>query len=77
MSISAVRRPRFRSRRFRVGIPDVTGNRQRGERCGGGALAGFSEFLKSNYLLVIGLFLFLYTSIGSFVYFGQKYLLEV
>jgi len=47
------------------------------DNIGGGALAGFSEFLKSNYLLVIGLFLFLYTSIGSFVYFGQKNLLEV
>jgi AAA family ATP:ADP antiporter len=44
---------------------------------GGGALAGFSEFLRSRYLLFIGLFLFLYTSIGSFVYFGQKNLLEV
>jgi AAA family ATP:ADP antiporter len=47
------------------------------DNIGGGALAGFSEFLQSNYLLVIGLFLFLYTSIGSFVYFGQKNLLEV
>ena len=47
------------------------------DNIGGGALAGFSEFLQSRYLLVIGLFLFLYTSIGSFVYFGQKNLLEV
>ena len=43
---------------------------------GGGAFAGFSEFLQSRYLLGIGLFIFLYTSIGSFVYFELKNLLE-
>ena len=36
---------------------------------------GFGEFLKSPYLLGIGLFIFLYTSIGSFVYFELKNLL--
>jgi AAA family ATP:ADP antiporter len=42
---------------------------------GGGAFAGFSEFLQSRYLLFIGLFIFLYTSVGSFVYFELKNLL--
>lgn len=43
---------------------------------GGNPLAGFSEFLQSRYLLAIGLFIFFYTSIGSFVYFELKNLLE-
>ena len=42
---------------------------------GGGPLAGFTEFLQSKYLLGIGLFILLYTSIGSFVYFELKNLL--
>lgn len=46
------------------------------DNIGGGALAGFSEFLQSRYLLVIGLFIFFYTFIGSFTYFELKNLLE-
>jgi AAA family ATP:ADP antiporter len=42
---------------------------------GGSPFSGFSEFLKSPYLLAIGLFILLYTSIGSFVYFELKNLL--
>lgn len=42
---------------------------------GGSPIAGFEEFFKSRYLLGIGLFIFLYTSIGSFVYFELKNLL--
>lgn len=42
---------------------------------GGNPLAGFAEFLKNPYLLGIGLFIFLYTSIGSFVYFELKNLM--
>ena len=42
---------------------------------GGNPLAGFSEFLQSRYLLGIGLFIFFYTSISSFVYFELKNLL--
>ena len=42
---------------------------------GGNPLAGFSEFMQSRYLLAIGLFIFFYTSIGSFVYFELKNLL--
>ena len=39
--------------------------------------AGFSIFLKSPYLIGIGLFIVLYVAIGSFVYFELKNLLEV
>jgi AAA family ATP:ADP antiporter len=42
---------------------------------GGNPLAGFTAFAKSPYLLGIGLFIFLYTSIGSFVYFELKNLM--
>ena len=42
---------------------------------GGNPLAGFSEFFNSRYLVAIGLFIFFYTSIGSFVYFELKNLL--
>jgi AAA family ATP:ADP antiporter len=45
------------------------------EYIGGNPLSGFSEFLKSPFLLGIGLFILLYTSIGSFVYFELKNLL--
>lgn len=44
---------------------------------GGNPLAGFSEFLQSRYLLAIGLFLFLYTTISGFVYFELKNLLDI
>jgi AAA family ATP:ADP antiporter len=44
---------------------------------GGNPLAGFAEFLRSGYLLAIGLFLFLYTFISAFVYFELKNLLDV
>ncbi|NND66015.1 MAG: MFS transporter [Halioglobus sp.] len=42
---------------------------------GGNPLAGFSEFLQSKYLIGIGVFILLYTSISSFVYFELKNLL--
>lgn len=42
---------------------------------GGSPIAGFQEFLNSRYLLGIGVFIFLYTAIGSFVYFELKNLL--
>ena len=45
------------------------------EYIGGNPLAGFSEFLQSRYLLAIGVFIFFYTAIGSFVYFELKNLL--
>ncbi|NQX88099.1 MAG: MFS transporter [Halioglobus sp.] len=45
------------------------------EYIGGNPLAGFSDFLQSPYLLGIGLFIFLYTALSSFVYFELKNLL--
>lgn len=42
---------------------------------GGNPLAGFKLFLTNPYLLGIGLFLFLYTGIGSFIYFELKNLM--
>ncbi|MEH6558464.1 MAG: MFS transporter [Oceanicoccus sp.] len=39
---------------------------------GGNPLSGFKLFLQNPFLLGIGLFLFLYTGIGSFVYFELK-----
>jgi AAA family ATP:ADP antiporter len=44
-------------------------------RIGGKPFAGFKMFLTNPYLLAIGIFILLYTAIGSFVYFEQKNLL--
>jgi len=44
-------------------------------RIGGNPFKGFSEFITNPYLLAIGLFILLYTMIGSFIYFEQKNLL--
>jgi len=44
-------------------------------RIGGNPFAGFRSFLTDPYLLAIGVFILLYTMIGSFVYFEQKNLL--
>jgi len=43
---------------------------------GGNPLAGFKMFFCNPYLLSIGLFIFLYTGISSFVYFELKNLLS-
>jgi AAA family ATP:ADP antiporter len=45
------------------------------EYVGGNPLAGFSDFVKSPYLLGIGVFILLYTSLSSFIYFELKNLL--
>jgi len=42
---------------------------------GGNPFAGFAMFLRSPYLLGIGLFILLYTAISTFVYFEMKNLL--
>lgn len=42
---------------------------------GGNPFSGFREFVSNPYLLGIGVFIILYTGIGSFVYFEQKNLL--
>ena len=44
-------------------------------KIGGNPFAGFKLFITNPYLLAIGVFIFLYTMIGSFVYFEQKNLL--
>jgi AAA family ATP:ADP antiporter len=46
------------------------------ETIGGTPLAGFRLFFSNPYLLCIGLFIFLYTGISSFVYFELKNLLS-
>jgi AAA family ATP:ADP antiporter len=46
------------------------------EFIGGNPLSGFAEFIRNPYLLGIGVFILLYTSISSFVYFELKNLLE-
>jgi AAA family ATP:ADP antiporter len=43
---------------------------------GGNPLAGFKAFFTNPYLLAIGLFILLYTTIGSFTYFEQVDLLR-
>ncbi|MFQ5633794.1 MAG: NTP/NDP exchange transporter [Gammaproteobacteria bacterium] len=47
----------------------------RAARIGGNPFAGFRMFFSNPYLLAIGAFILLYTSIGSFAYFEQKNLL--
>jgi AAA family ATP:ADP antiporter len=44
-------------------------------KIGGNPFGGFKEFFTNPYLLGIGVFIILYTGIGSFVYFEQKNLL--
>ncbi|MDX2475146.1 MAG: MFS transporter [Candidatus Krumholzibacteria bacterium] len=46
-----------------------------GRRLGGNPFAGFRDFVSNPYLLGIGLFLFLYTVISTFVYFELKNLM--
>ena len=45
------------------------------EYIGGNPFSGFYDFVKSPYLMAIGLFILLYTSISAFVYFELKNLL--
>jgi len=54
---------------------DVSADSSDFEYIGGNPLAGFSALLSSRFLLCIGLFIFFYTSISSFVYFELKNLL--
>jgi len=44
-------------------------------KIGGNPFVGFKSFFTDPYLLAIGIFILLYTMIGSFVYFEQKNLL--
>jgi AAA family ATP:ADP antiporter len=45
-------------------------------KIGGNPLSGFKDFITNPYLLAIGAFLLLYTTISSFVYFEQVELLR-
>jgi AAA family ATP:ADP antiporter len=54
---------------------DVSAMQDYGQKIGGNPFAGFGLFVKSPYLLGIGLFILLYTSISTFVYFELKNLL--
>ena len=44
-------------------------------RIGGNPFAGFTQLLRSPFLLGVAVFLFFYTSLGSFIYFELKNLL--
>ena len=58
-----------------LGNTNVAAGQSDFEYIGGNPFAGFAEFIKNPYLLGIGLFIFLYTAIGSFVYFELKNLM--
>ena len=58
-----------------LGNAEVSAGQDDFEYIGGNPFAGFVEFLRNPYLLGIGLFIFFYTSIGSFVYFELKNLM--
>ncbi len=49
----------------------------RAAKIGGHPFAGFKLFFTNPFLLAIGAFIFLYTAVGSFVYFEQKNLLAL
>lgn len=46
-------------------------------KIGGNSLSGFKDFFTNPYLLGIGVFIIVYTGLGTFVYFEQKNLLEI
>jgi AAA family ATP:ADP antiporter len=52
-----------------------SGGTEAGQSLGGNPFAGFTLLLKSPFLLGIAVFLFFYTSMGSFIYFELKNLL--
>ncbi len=64
-----------KSKSIDPGNPLETRTPQQAEYVAGNPFSGFQDFLKSPYLLAIGLFILLYTSISSFVYFELKNLL--
>lgn len=64
-----------RIKRDNVHYDGHEGQMQQLPTLGGNPLAGFKLFLQNPFLLGIGLFLFLYTGIGSFVYLELKNLM--
>ena len=65
---------RLKGTRLQPDIPDAIGGRE--AIVGGNPFAGFTRFVRNPLLLGIAVFIFLYTSIGSFAYFEIKNLLE-
>jgi AAA family ATP:ADP antiporter len=63
----------LKSKELNNEVLDIPGSNQ---SIGGNPLAGFKMFFSNPYLLSIGLFIFLYTGISSFVYFELKNLLS-
>jgi AAA family ATP:ADP antiporter len=58
-----------------LGNHDVHADMAMQKGLGGNPLAGYQVFFKTPFLLGIGLFIFLYAGIGSFVYFELKNLM--
>ena len=66
-----------RLKRTTLGNEDISVDLSAQQAIGRNPFAGFSLFLKSPYLIGIGVFILLYVAIGSFVWFELKNLLEV
>lgn len=60
-----------------LGNTDETTSLAEQRAIGGNPFAGFTLFLRNPFLLGIGVFILLYTSVGSFVYFELINLMEV
>jgi AAA family ATP:ADP antiporter len=59
-----------------LGNADVQADLTRQQEIGRNPFAGFTLFFSNSFLFGIGLFIFLYVSMGAFVYFGLKNLME-
>ncbi|MGH8193127.1 MAG: NTP/NDP exchange transporter [Woeseiaceae bacterium] len=60
-----------------LGNEDVQADLTRQQEIGRNPFAGFSLFFTDSLLFGIGVFIFLYVSMGTFVYFGLKNLMDV
>lgn len=60
-----------------LGNADVQADLGDAVRMGRNPFAGFTMFFRDSLLFGIGLFIFLYVSMGTFVYFGLKNLMDV
>ncbi len=59
-----------------LGNAELQVDLSRQEAIGRNPFAGFTLFFSNSFLFGIGLFIFLYVSMGAFVYFGLKNLME-
>ncbi len=59
-----------------LGNADVRADLTRQQEIGRNPFRGFTLFFSNSFLFGIGLFIFLYVSMGAFVYFGLKNLME-